>query len=550
MQKELHAYFKLSFPAIGFYIPISFLSFLLASSGSEIAQVRIIFSGLFLTLSITGFLIIVYLLQIFIEKVRPLRRIDIFLPIIAVGILRAALVAAFLPDNYATFLQTFYSRIPVSIFSTSLWLGLITYAIQQSKVYNEKYESLFSQAVLESVSQNPQIDTSSLKNIPEIIRLKSKVDNLLNFENIESNKVDSILRAAEAIRLHISSELRPLSHRLWVSADFQIPRVRLWNLTKDAIAELNFKIFSVLLPWCGLFLLGSLPFFSPREVISLTLVFTFVISIPLFMAKYLIARHVKGTTVLLVLCLAYLITTVSFVNVLQQIFSSEFRIESSVIFNTLTALTGVVFVVFNSSILLLNSDRKKVLQSVEDALALMRERKFTASYLHNSVQSELTAISLQLSHTKEGPLSPQVRNALERLDLLVNREIPKCSPNSPIRINQELQKIEELWQGVATLDFSEISSDGLSKLESSLLLFFIEEFVANSVRHGLANHVSLSIQVKPDLLSLVAQHNGGLPARQGSGLGFAWLNEVARDAWTISAEEGAVTIVAHIPRLI
>jgi hypothetical protein len=183
-------------------------------------------------------------------------------------------------------------------------LGLITYTIQQSKVYNEKYESLFSQAVLESVSQNPQIDTSSLKNIPEIIRLKSKVDNLLNFENIESNKVDSILRAAEAIRLHISSELRPLSHRLWVSADFQIPRVRLWNLTKDAIAELNFKIFSVLLPWCGLFLLGSLPFFSPREVISLTLVFTFVISIPLFMAKYLIARHVKGTTVLLVLCLS------------------------------------------------------------------------------------------------------------------------------------------------------------------------------------------------------------------------------------------------------
>lgn len=550
MEEKHHLYFRLDALSIALYSPISFLSFLLASTGSELGFMEIIALGLVLTLVITGILFLILWIQKFIEDYRSIRRIEFVLPLIFVGLLRALFITIILAPDFSSFAENLYARIPVSVFSTLLWLGLLTYIIQHSKIYNEKYQALFTQAVLESVNQNPQIESVSLKNIPEIIRLKNKLDILLNFENIDSNEVDSITQAAETIRDHIASELRPLSHRLWDSADFHVPKVRIWNLAKDAVRDLNFSVLHVFLPWCGLFLLGTLPFYSPQNALELTLAFSFVIGLPLVAAKIMIVRRTNAVIVLISLFLAYLIFTVAFTEFFIAVFSLNLRLKNSLLINSLTAITSVVFVVFNSCILLFNSDRRKVLQSVEEALALMRDRKFTASYLHNSVQSELTAISMQLSATREGPLSPQVRGAIERLDSLVNREFSLRLQNGPLQFGKELQELCELWHGVASLDFSGISIAKVSNLEASLLLFFIEEFVANSVRHGKANQISVSMEVDQDHLALVARHNGREPIREGTGLGFAWLNEVAQDGWSISINDGNTTVVAHIPRLI
>ena len=115
MEEKQHLYFKLDALSIAFYSPISFLSFLLASTGSELSFKKIISLGFLLTLFITGILVLILWIQKYIEGYRSIRRIEVVLPLIFVGLIRAFLITIILVPNFSSFAENLYARIPVSV---------------------------------------------------------------------------------------------------------------------------------------------------------------------------------------------------------------------------------------------------------------------------------------------------------------------------------------------------------------------------------------------------------------------------------------------------
>lgn len=543
--------FALSYLAVVLYAPISFFSYLLASLGQESLLNQILIQAFILTVCIEFLLVGFSKWQIlYLEKNAKPSILIYFSPWIVIGIVRAVIVSSFLNYSMGQVHESLYSRIPVSIVATFLWLGLLTYLINQSTSYNKNFTLLFSSAVMETTKQEYPNGKIQLNEVPEIQEFREELNGLLDFDSLDENQLERIYLAANLIKAHIQLVLRPLSHRLWISADFQVPKVRFWRLLRDSLHDLKFSIFRVITPWATLFFLGALPFFPPEKSLIISLTFIASLVFPLLLGRLLLHLSFSGEVVISFLFLLYCLIPVPLSNFLLEYFSYDFQLTNVTLIHSLTALTGCSLILANSVSYLIRSDRTSILASIPEALRLISERKYIASYVHNSMQSQLTSIALQLEKARNEGISPEVRGALERLGSLINREISNDFVPDKSSFQQQLEELRESWRGLVSIDFQGFSNSHIKLDESRLLLFFIEEVITNSVRHGGANEISFEIKISDERFILVVSHDGKRPIVEGSGLGTTWLDEYAGRKWSISSEHERTTLTAEIERLI
>lgn len=472
------------------------------------------------------------------------------MPIVMVGAIRGVAVSWLLNLSGTGADEAIYTRIPVSIIAILLWLGLLAYLVNQSKAYNQRFEHLFSRAVLESLRSPEFSPDVELGKIPEILEFKNQLNGIIDFSKIEETEAERIFLAASAIKSHIQLVLRPLSHRLWISADFTVPKIRYLRLILDSVQDLHFSAKRILLPWIILFFFGALPFLPPERSFELAVIFILVISLPLLAAQIFTSAGVTGPVVLGFISVIYLFTPVPFTNLILNLLNTNYTLKNLTLIHILTALTGVFFIVANSAIKIVGADRSKVLDSIPQALEYIQGRKHIATYLHNSVQSQLTAISMQLDAIQGGEISEDVKSALSRLGTLVNLEIPGNAPVTFESLEERLTSLTESWRGVATLSFTGFSNSAIDGNEYPSLIFFIEEVITNSVRHGGASEITFALTIADQLFRLEVDHNGGNPIIEGTGVGVAWLNEYAKDRWEITTRDGRTTLIAEIKRVI
>lgn len=501
------------------------------------------------TVSIVLSLIIAWQLKML--SIKPNRGAVFYLaPFLIIGLTRGFLVTMVLNAFSNQAMEPLYLRIPIGIVSAFLWLGFLTYFINQSRSYKQRFGALFSQAVLESIGGNPREGRLDLNKTPEILGFKRDLNNLINFDNVDSNERDRIFVAASLIKSHINLVLRPLSHRLWISSDFQIPRFRYWRLFHDAIMNLNFSLASVLVPWIGLFFFGTLPYLPFTASLHLSLIFIIALILPLLLAQLALRLRVNGYLIVSLLAVLYMFTPTLLTNSLLEIWNLGYALDFSNLINPLTALTGISLVLLISVLRLIKADRSTLLASIPEALDSIRQRKYMASFLHNSLQSQLTSIAMQLDNSPNQIVSVEAKTALERLGSLINREISSDFRATPQTLELMLIEIADSWRGLANVDFKGVMESDLAPEEISTLLFFFEEVVANSVRYGGASAVSFELRTEPAKFFLTASHNGGGEIVKGSGLGTLWLDEYASKKWSISQESGRTILIAEIKRVI
>jgi signal transduction histidine kinase len=167
-------------------------------------------------------------------------------------------------------------------------------------------------------------------------------------------------------------------------------------------------------------------------------------------------------------------------------------------------------------------------------------------FLHHSIQSELSALALQLgvaANSADAQLRVDARAAaLERL-IRIQETTPPWSTSTPGP--DRIHEVVKSWEGIASIDVSLPPTEEGRPDQWKLVSQAVEESIANSIRAGHADRIRIKITTGTGSLLLEVADNGHEsvePAHREPGLGTAWLNSVAPGMWSLQRGESGSTL--------
>jgi signal transduction histidine kinase len=182
----------------------------------------------------------------------------------------------------------------------------------------------------------------------------------------------------------------------------------------------------------------------------------------------------------------------------------------------------------------------KLLRNVYDQKAFSVDRigsnrKQLASYLHNSLQSELVGISMQLDAASSAADEAAAKQAMERLHSTLTRSIQTGFQQSLDSPADRLAQVANSWIGIADLSLELPEFDTLDLADQANLVQLCEELISNSVRLGAATRIELIGSSDPISYKLTLISNGNFNADSAVGLGSRWIAEITDGEWEIAA---------------
>jgi hypothetical protein len=181
-------------------------------------------------------------------------------------------------------------------------------------------------------------------------------------------------------------------------------------------------------------------------------------------------------------------------------------------------------------------------QSSSPAMKFDIGERQLASFLHNSLQSEILAVAGQLEDAANSNDRIKSSEILQKVNSLINRsfidDFHKFS-ESPL---ERLNTICNSWKGILDIRV-EIPEELLQSQERNLVLVqTIEEFAANSFRHSKATEIVVSGEANEFGLHLTLASNGGRKISKKRGLGSEWLDQIGRSSWNLRTTENGTLL--------
>jgi signal transduction histidine kinase len=242
------------------------------------------------------------------------------------------------------------------------------------------------------------------------------------------------------------------------------------------------------------------------------------------------------------------------------VLSGTFYLSNKYLFhNDVQALNLIYILIFLMAALLVstfqlvNKDRAELLLEIEGLLIKGgSESEFhsrvanenVASYLHNSLQSELLSIARQMESSAERLDAEEFQGSLDLLMKRLNQPLKEDFNNFLNNPLDRLNKLQSAWRGIADIEVS-IPSDVLQDHERNILIVqCIEEAIANAVRHSKANSVLVEAHLLESHKVRLSVTNNGAPLEgEETGLGSAWLDHHAPNSWNRRVTERGVELV-------
>lgn len=442
-------------------------------------------------------------------------------------------------------------RIITSTASTVFWLVAISMAIQDTRSYQRKYSNILKSSILRLAREDAgsQNGTWEMPLSDELQQIESTLNKTFD-ETIRSVvRRDSLLRAALKVRETVDELVRPLSHRLWVDHFDQAPKVKLWATILESIRFLKVQPLPIssFLALISVFNLTS-DFGAVRGLIGAATVF----SVSLFSFRFLALFLLDSSQGNFFLNFLYLLlpgmllsTFIFFTNDLL------YQNDTGLIAYTYVGLVLIV-AVLSSTRELTRSDRWKLLKDLQNNLVTVKfsaneetthSSAEVASFLHNSLQSELLALSYQLEDVANNPDPLKTKKLLEQLGSRINRSISKDFDDFIEDPFSRLQKLTLAWRGIVAISLSNDDFARLKPNKAHLVVQITEEAISNAVRYAKAQSVSISIkQLSDGNVQLVIINDGQARTRGKSGLGTEWLEKYAAGKWSREVKDGRVTL--------
>lgn len=442
------------------------------------------------------------------------------------------------------------NRILSSTFTTVFWLVLANYVVSVSNKFRYQYQSALQHYLLgnqDSWSSGELSDENRkvLDNLQD--RLTSSVSDYL-----DKNDPDSFKSLSKALVNQINQQIRPLSKRILIRNLSEFPSIQLKQVLKDALVGLDFswKLFFFIIS--VLAILSNISLRGLSETILRVAFFLVPLSILVYLYKEIKDRYVIRNAL-------YNSIFLVFIGLIPVIVSEEIvqllDFEGSWL-ATLTISPVAPVVIYVLTILrLTQQDRKILIEMLQKSSKVKKsnlpgeillERNAIASYLHNTLQSELLALSRQLevAATEQNP--KKSAEILQKISSRVNRSIAddfKKFAESPL---ERLEGVVQSWRGILDITI-DIPNDFLvNNRKNSSIVQAVEEIATNISRYDSATEVLVSATAKDEGIVLNFQSNGTGKLSSSKGSGSKLLNQIARTELKIEKNSKGTLITIEI----
>jgi signal transduction histidine kinase len=189
--------------------------------------------------------------------------------------------------------------------------------------------------------------------------------------------------------------------------------------------------------------------------------------------------------------------------------------------------------------------RKQVAHETVASLArtrlLAEIARDAAKVLHGSVQARLIAcaIALETADSRE-----QLVDALASAREVLERPFPHSVERSPA-VHTEVRRKVSLW-GDACVFRVIISEDVEGLVDPVSVGRIVEEGVTNSIRHGAAHEIDVSVTSDGDFAVIEVVDDGVGPHRGTPGLGTAMIEHATGGQWSLVRDGSKTRLTAHL----
>jgi hypothetical protein len=422
-------------------------------------------------------------------------------------------------------------RLANSVLTTLFWLTLSNIVVSISRSFKLRYDWALNQMLSHEfqAQRNYELNLDSLNTIES--KLKSSVEKYLGQMDLIAAK-----NLAESIKAQINDEIRPLSQRIWIEKLDEFPATNKRLLLKDAITSLDSSKSIFLLILTLLSLLNNLFLRGLGESLlrTVTTLFMVLLLLKIFDSKDSSSGFSFNLIFLILLGFVPVIFSEAIVAALGY--------QSQWIATLLISPIPPVLLIVLSVIELSNKDRKLVISALNKySHHPDRTKEDLALYLHNTLQSELLALSSQLEEVAVAGDKERLPAVLERVSALINKSLiddfAKYSETPLLKI----ESLISAWRGIMQIEF-DVAAEYLQDPKRNVVIArTVEEVITNAFRRGKASKIHISgLQIDGNL-ELFFETDGVLSLPGEAGLGSKWFDSISIRPWVIEESSKGVT---------
>jgi signal transduction histidine kinase len=426
----------------------------------------------------------------------------------------------------STIMQFFSpGRLITGIIACAILIFAITLLGTARQRFTETRQKLLALSVLQK---------SDMGVIPDEVRqfvdaTRSKISQLPR-----ESKWDDIKQIINQI---ISSDLRPLSHKLWELEDKKLLSFSLKSIFFRASNDHFYRPHLIFPIW----FLTTLPLYVIDFGLATGLEIG-LIRAALLLGVLFVAGQIKTSSPSLQI--AKLVITVVAFDFLQIVVGRsllDFEHQTVELRNVLAALLwlteliillGMVWALFESGAKVqakLDQVGKEMgfRHSPAAGVEILRSRKL-ARHLHGNVNNRLLSIIVGAEPGEKA----SKEELLSRIDLVLQSALEPFE--APITSAQELEEsILAQWSGLVEIKLEFLPSEMVLTQDTwSLVSGVVEEGVANAVRHGFASSVKISVLYTDSDLIITIRDDGTGPREGPPGIGSAFYIAISND-WVL-----------------
>lgn len=528
------------------YAPVSFLAVPLTIAGHSNDRPWSVGSLIGLILTLLSFAVF-WLLTTISSRIQqtPSWKVNLF-TIAGVGFIRGAIFYALLELFDIAQPSPLPQRLFNSTFITLIWLTTACVAVEVNRRYKRKYRAILSQMMIINFRNNDGVDTGFANIAQELTLLQEGLRETYSAAAQSSASDAAMKKVAEELHSHIESALKPISKRLWLTSAYKFPQLKFWRLIIDAISQLKYPVVlvSITISLSGVILLA--PQYGWRSpIITSAINLIFFLSLEFLRQKFVLAfpRAAKSANFSFVFLNG--IVTSALTTIVLRIYDGSGSFTLGAILSPYTS----ALIIVGSAISLALSDRKlmfdnltREVKEISESSLLPFQSSQAASYIHNSLQSELTVLAHEFEKVAADPGSGRSEALMEKLDALIRRSINEDFANFLESPATRLVRVLDSWSQIIELT-TDIDQDlFLDSARGNLFVQLVEESLANSVRKGKATQVTVSATLDGNQLHVVIADNGTFDHGSKAGMGSAWIERHSVGDWNFDVTGSGTTL--------
>jgi signal transduction histidine kinase len=372
----------------------------------------------------------------------------------------------------------------------------------------------------------------------QIARMQLNIKRTIQDKEHSRRELNHAEELAKALRSEIESGLRPLSQRLWIKSVFAPPSTKVTGVVNAAISELKYPFFlTATLYGCANVINTTQSLgFSSGVIFGVSTFIVFCLFERLRLAA--ISKFPSGRRFLNYF---YVFFVGMAVGLVPHFVFKYLKLDYSFAVAIFSAPSLPILIIAVAGIRLSLSDRESMFDILNRRISQSKLENLdsiihgnAASYLHNSLQSELTALALQLDSLANNPDPERNRVVMEKLEALVSQSKSEDFKNFMETPEARLNRVVNSWDGIAEIDLNIDPLVWKDSSRSTIVVSLIQEAVANSVRSGRANRVHVVSEYSKDSIFVTVTDNGSAQVTtERRGIGSQWIDRIAISDWKL-----------------